>query len=565
MQKILKNIIQKGISNLWSEQKIAPADISISYPPDQFGDYSCNIALQLAARLKLKPQEVADQLKRQIEETQDFKKYFSRVDVAGPGFLNFYFSSDYLHATVKKIIEEKETYGKDDSGAKVMVEYSQPNTHKEFHVGHLRNVILGSTLVNVLRKAGYAVTAANYIGDTGSHVAKCMWGLKKFHAEVDWDKVENKAEFLGKVYSEAVQQIADNKQYEAEFKALQNDFERGNSELVRLWQQTRQFCLDDFKQLYTMLGVVFDVYFFESEEELVGKQMLGELLKNKLIKQSEGAVIADLNEAGLGVLVLQRKDGAALYGLKDIPLAIKKFKEYDIEKSIYIVDVRQSLYFQQIFTILRAMGFQEELVHIGYDFVTLKGGEGMSSRKGNVVPAREFLEKMKAEVALKFPNAPRPEEISLGAVKFFMLKHSSRTIVEFDMEESISLSGATGPYVQYAHARIASILRKAEKMGTEFFGAGINLLKEEKELAVIRHLARFPELIAELAQSYEVHKLPYYAIELADKFHSFYHACKVLDEHAPELTASRLELVQAAKIVLAETLRLMGVSAPEKM
>jgi arginyl-tRNA synthetase len=211
------------------------------------------------------------------------------------------------------------------------------------------------------------------------------------------------------------------------------------------------------------------------------------------------------------------------------------------------------------------IGFKKEMAHVGYDFVTLKDGEGMSSRKGNIVPANFLMEQVEKKVGEKFPDSPDPEGISLGAIKFFMLKYSSRTKIEFDIEESVKLEGSTGPYVQYAHARICSILSKAKEQKIDFRQADLSKLTHEKELMLIRELDKFPQLVAEVAQSYEVHKLPYYAIHLADKFHSFYNDLKVIDADNLELTAARLKLIAVTKIVLREVLRLIGVSAPDRM
>jgi len=317
-----------------------------------------------------------------------------------------------------------------------------------------------------------------------------------------------------------------------------------------------------------MLGTHFDVYFFESEEELAGKKMLPELVEKKIAEESQGAIVANLEKYGLGVLVLVRKDGSALYGLKDIPLAVKKFKDFGINTSIYIIDIRQNLCFNQLFKILKLYGFQEKMVHIGYEVVALKGGESMSSRKGNIITAKDLITEVNQKVKDKFPDSSDSLDIALGALKFSMLKYSASRKIEFDIEESITLEGATGPYVQYAHARICSIIRKAEETITkkqDTRNINLELLTQDKELSLIKELNKFPELVEEISKSYEVHKLPYFAIKLADKFHSFYADCRVIDEENPELTQARLYLVNAVKIVLAETLRLIGVNAPEKM
>ncbi len=570
MKEQIKQLLENAIVELKNQEKWPDFDafeIEVDYPKNEaFGDFTTNVAMNLGRSLKKNPAEVAKALSLVIGQQSLAKDIFDKVEVVAPGYINFYFSKKYLQDKVAEINEKREKFGDFESKEKAMVEYSQPNTHKEFHVGHLRNVIIGSTLVEVLKKAGQVVTAANYIGDTGTHVAKCLWSLEKFYSEKDLDAAENKAEFLGKAYSRAAEEIENNKEYETEFKALQKEFEGGDEKLTRLWQKTRQWSLDEFMRIYDKLGVHFDVFFYESEEEIEGKKMLPELLKSGVIKKSEGAIIADLEQYGLGVLVLQRSDGAALYGLKDIPLAIKKFEEYQIERSVYVVDVRQSLYFDQLFKILSEIGFKKEMAHVGYDFVTLKDGEGMSSRKGNIVPANFLMAQVESRVREKFSNAPSPEGISLGAIKFFMLKYSSKSKIEFDIDESVRLEGSTGPYVQYAHARICSILGKAAEQGIDVAGgADLTELVHEKELMLIRELDKFPLLVAETAKTYEVHKLPYYAIRLADKFHSFYNDLKVIDADNLAVTKARLKLIEAVKIVLQETLRLIGVSAPDRM
>ncbi|PIP27371.1 MAG: arginine--tRNA ligase [Candidatus Moranbacteria bacterium CG23_combo_of_CG06-09_8_20_14_all_39_10] len=565
MIKELETIIKKAVLHAFELEEV---DFSVEYPKDEkFGDYATNVALVLAKKVGKSPMEIAESLKSKVQTQQSLE--FGKIEVAAPGYINFYLSEKYLQDKVAEINREKENFGTADKKTeKIMVEYSQPNTHKEFHIGHLRNVMIGSALIETLKKANYNVVSANYIGDTGSHIAKCLWGIEKFHAEENLDAIENKAEFLGKTYTEAVQAIEKNPEYEKDFKDLQNKFDQGNPDIMNLWKKTRQWSLDEFQSIYELLGAYFDVYFYESEEEISGKKIVPELLEKKVVEKSEGAIIANLEKYGLGVLVLVRKDGSALYGLKDIPLAIKKFEKFGIDTSIYLIDIRQSLYFKQLFKILELYGFHKKMVHIGYEFVALKGGEGMSSRKGNVILARKLIDSIVEEVRVKFPNSPDPLPIALGALKFTMLKYATSSKIEFDINESVKLDGVTGPYVQYAHARICSIVRKAQETITKAQDtneADLSLLTHEKELSLIRELNKFPELVEELAQSYEVHKLPYYAIKLADKFHSFYNDCKVLDEDNLALTGARLNLINAVRIVLAETLRLIGVSAPDKM
>lgn len=566
IQKILKEAIKAlQKAKVWPDFELG--EIQVDYSSEEkFGDYASNIAMLLAKKVGKKPMEIADEIVKLLNGQIANDTSLEKIEIAAPGYINFYLSKKYLQEKIAEINQQGNAWGNvEKKKEKVMIEYSQPNTHKEFHIGHLRNVFIGSALVNVFRKNGSEVSAANYIGDTGTHIAKCLWALEKFHPEENLDAIENKTEFLGKVYSEAVQKIEADIENQEEFKLVQKRLEAGENKLVNLWQKTRQWSLDEFEAIYKELGVKFDVYFYESEEEQAGKKILPEILGQANIEKSEGAIVANLEEYNLGVIVLVRKDGSILYGLKDLPLAQKKFSEYKIDKSIIVADVRQELYFKQIFKILELLGFKKDLRHVAYEFVSLKGGEGMSSRKGNIIPAKKLIAEVTEKIKQKFPEAPHPEEIALGAIRFSLLKVSSRIKIEFDIDESIKLEGATGPYVQYAHARICSILRKAQGKNIDFSQADLVELVEEKELSLVKELNKFPELIEEVAEDYVAHKLPHYAIKLADKFHSFYNDLKVIDEDNLAVSRSRLKLVNAVKIVLAETLRLMGVAAPERM
>lgn len=584
MKKQLQQLIQQSIKSAFGID-FDVEKIKVDYPPEGMGDFSTNVALILAKEVGKNPMEVAEELTLSLRGSEataaipsnaentgllryarNDKDIFEKIEVALPGFLNFWLAPEVLENLVREVNKKGSEYGNlEKKNEKVMVEYSQPNTHKEFHIGHLRNVFIGSALVNVLRKAGSEVIAANYIGDTGTHIAKCLWGLVTFHPGEDFSKIGNKTEFLGKVYSEAVQKIESDEKYKDEFKLVQKKLEDGDQEIVKLWKETRQWSLDEFDVIYKELGISFDHIFYESEEEIAGKKMLPDLLEKNIAKKSQGAVIADLESEGLGVLVLERSDGSVLYGLKDIPLAMEKFEKYKIDSSIIVADVRQKLYFQQLFKILEQMGFKKPMEHVGYEFVALKGGEGMSSRKGNVIPARYLISEVAREVKRKFRETDISAEIGLGAIKFFMLKYSSGTKIDFDITESVKLEGTTGPYVQYAHARIASILQKMNGDSAPDKNCDLSLLVHEKERQLKIILLKFPDLIEEISRNFEVHHLSKYAADLADKFHSFYADCRVIDETNQELTAARLELVKSVQIVLAEVLRLMGISAPDKM
>ena len=562
MKQLLEQKIREAIQGLQEAGALSSFDIpeiKVEYPKDEsFGEFTTNIALVLSKLAGKPPREIAESIKGSLNI-----EGVSSIEVAGPGHLNFVCADSYFRSVLTKTLSGEGILTKNPE--KVLVEYSNPNTHKEFHIGHLRNVFIGNTLVNVMRKTGNEVIAANYIGDTGTHIGKCLWGLVTLYKDENFESIGNKAEFLGKVYSEAQQKIDENPENEGAFKALQKRFEAGDPELVALWEKTKQWSLDEFNRIYAELRVSFDVFFYESIEEEAGKKILPELLEKGIVRESEGAVIADLEADNLGVLVLVRSDGSALYGLKDIPLAKKKFEEYKIDRSIYVVDIRQSLYFKQLFKVLELYGFHKKMEHVGYEFVALKGGETMSSRKGNIIPAKHLIDDVVLRVTKQFPESPDAKSIALGAIRFAMLKHSGASKIEFDIEESVRLDGATGPYVQYAHARIESIREKAKALGFSGETANESISFHPKEKELVRELSKFPELVLEIAQTNEVHKLAHYALRIADKFHSFYSECKVINEEDKETTENRLYLVSSVQKVLKETLLLIGIAAPKRM
>ena len=538
-------------------EKVKPENFS--FPPKvEMGDLSLPV-FELAEG---NPAEFAMQMAGKLGENQ----VWTKVSAAG-SYLNFYLSPQFWAKEIIEIGNLKSEIGAKKK-EKVMIEYSQPNTHKEFHVGHLRNVCIGAALVNLRKFSGDKVLAANYIGDTGTHVSKCLWALRKFH---DNDEpTGNKAEFLGKVYTEAVQKYDLDPEAKKEVSEISRKLESGDKEITKLWKKTRQWSIDEFKRIYELLGVKFDVIYFESEEEKDGKKMLPQLLKNKCIREDNGAVIADLREFGLEVLVLVKSDGSALYGIKDIPLAFKKFKKYKLDESIIVVDVRQKLYLKQIFKILDLLGLTEKKTHVEYDFVNLKEG-AMASRKGNVVSFEEFYNKMlkKSVAETKKRHEDWDEnkikevakKISLAAIKIGMLKFGNNKVITFDMDEALSFEGKTGPYLLYVAARINSIKEKIKKVG----GADYGLLKEPEEKELIKLLAEQENIIERALRENDPSPLANYLFDLAQKFNDFYQKHSIIRAEDENLKAARFNLAQAVGERLREGLKLLNVDSLEKM
>ncbi len=496
------------------------------------------------------------------------------------GYLNLYFSTaEYARKVVDTVLAEGAEYGQGaDKGETVMVEYSQPNTHKSFHVGHLRNVILGGSVCRILEFAGYDVIRANYLGDIGLHVVKWMWNYLKNHkGEVPG---EDKTYWMNEIYAEADRLFQDPAN-EAEVRDLYARWNARDPEIVELWKRTRQWSLEGFEQIYDLLGEHFDRIYFESEVEDAGMELVEQLIADGLAEDGrpEEPVFIDL-DAAVGtedeyrVLVILRSDGSSLYATKDLPLAIRKFEEYDLDRSIYVIDVRQSLYLKQIFKTLELLGYEwaDQLYHLAYELVNLPGNVTMASREGTVVLFDDLVAEAtsRARAIVQEKNPELSEEakdaiakaVALGALKYTMLSRDNTKVVTFDWDAALDFNGQAAPYIQYAHVRAGSILRKAgEETPPE---AAFPPDLEKAEVDLIEAMTRLPMDVQRAAEELRPLILANLAFDLAKAFNDFYNTCQVLNA-AAVVRAYRLRLVAAAKQVIATSLNLLGIDAPNMM
>lgn len=506
---------------------------------------------------------------------------FERVE-AVKGYLNLFFNStEYSQRVIGTVLAQGPGFGRiERRGERVMVEFSQPNTHKAFHVGHLRSAILGDTLCRILDFGGYDVVRANYPGDIGLHVIKWLWNYMKHHKG---EKPETDiTRWMGGIYAEASKLLEENPDLETEVRALYARWDQRDPEIVSLWQETRQWSLDGFTQMYSMLDIHFDRYYFNSMVEHPGKEVVQELI-NKSIAQDErptGPVIVKIDELlGLKdekfrVLVVLRSDNTALYATEDLALAKLKFSEYpDLVKSYYIVDVRQSLHFQQIFKTLEIAGYPwaGQCQHIPYELVNLPGNVVMASREGTVVLLedliREATNRALEVVEEKNPDLSTEQKLAvaqavgIGAIKYPMLARENAKIVTFDWQTALDFNGQAAPYIQYAHVRANSILRKA---GGVPQGEMTAYPLARSEVQLIDLISRFPKEVTRASSEMKPLHIANMAYELAKSFSDFYNECPVLT--AKEAVRNgRLRLVAAARQALANALRLLGIQAPEAM
>ena len=501
------------------------------------------------------------------------------------GYLNLYFdTSTYARRVVDTVIEQKNQFGAGPvSGQQVMVEFSHPNTHKAFHVGHLRGTILGDSLCRILEFSGLQVVRANYPGDMGLHVIKWLWGYLKFH---NGEKpAADITKWMGDVYAEASRRLEEDPDLEAEMRAIYARWDKRDPEVVDLWERTREWSLEGFRQMYSALDIRFDVYYFNSQEEKPGKEVVEELVKKGIATDERpqgGAVVVKIDEVlGTGkeqyrTAVILRSDGTALYATEDLALVQHKFRDYpDLAKSIYVVDVRQSLHFTQVFKILEIAGYEKakNCSHVSYELVTLPGNVVMASREGTVVLLedllREAILRAKEETRKKNPSLSEEQledvakAVGLGALKYPILARENTRLVTFDWQSALDFNGQAAPYIQYAHVRCNSILRKAGGLPDEN-GATFTYELAPAEVELIDWISRFPSEVQRSALEYKPLVIASIAYDIAKAFASFYDSCPVVQAEPP-IRASRLRLVEATRQTIANALALLGIRAPEVM
>ncbi|GAB4482397.1 MAG: arginine--tRNA ligase [Anaerolineales bacterium] len=526
--------------------------------------------------------QLAAQIATQVSEVLHLPSGFQRVEAVN-GYLNLYFDPlEFTRRVVDSVLEQGERFGWGEAkGKRILVEFSQPNTHKAFHVGHLRNVVLGDALCNILEAAGYEVIRANYINDTGLHVIKWLWNYQKFHAGEE--PGEDKTRWMGDLYAEANKRLEENPDLENEVRQLYARWDRREAEIMALWQKTRQWSLEGFDQIYALLGVRFDHIFYDHELEKPGQELVEELIRKGIAidERPAGPVIVRIDDLlGLKketyrVLVVLRSDGTSLYATKDLPLAIKKFEMFNPDLSVYVIDVRQSLYLQQIFKTLALMGhsdWAERCYHFSYEIVNLPGNVTIASREGTVVLledlVREARQRALEVVREKNPNlSPAEMEevarvVALGAIKYPMLARDATKTVTFDWNTALDFNGQAAPYIQYAHVRANSILRKMDTPLPPSILPAHEL--HPTEIQLIDWISRIPGEVQRAAKEMKPLHLTNLAYEVARAFNDFYAECPVLK--ADETTrAARLRLVAAAKQGMANLLRILGIIPPEVM
>ncbi len=534
-------------------------------PSPDMGDYAFP-CFRLARTFKKGPAEIAAKLAGELGESP----LLARVSNAGP-YLNFVLKRSVLAEDIlSRIREGKQVYGSSSRGGgrAVVIDFSSPNIAKPFGVGHLRSTVIGHSLHRIYTFLGYKAVGINHLGDWGTQFGKTITAYKKWGSEAQLKR--DPIGHLLQLYVRFHDEEEKDPQLEEEGRYWFRQLEEGNREALDLWQTFRDLSLREFQRIYRLLGIEFDSYQGESfyNERLAGT--IAEIVNKGITRESQGALIVDLGE-DMPPCLLRKKDGATLYVTRDISAALYRFEHYRFAKALYVVGADQVLYFKQFFKVLKLMGLKwaDRCQHVPFGLVRFKDGR-MSTRKGKVILLEEVLNKAvqlsREIIAEKNPSLEDQEtvarQVGIGAIIFGDLSNDRIKDVEFDWEKILDFSGETGPYIQYSHARICSILRKeAPSAKAPVMGEAYTAKEEE---ALLLQLGRFPAAVERAADLNKPSVIARYLIDLARDFNQFYHHCPVLKAEG-DLKQARLLLADATREVLARGLYLLGIEAPEKM
>ncbi len=573
IQDKLKSQINEALRALF----LKADKVALEYPGELIhGDYSSNIALVLAKGLKKNPRELASQIVAEIQKNAIPE--IAKVEVAGPGFINFYLSKQFFATMLAEINKEKKHYGWNQQfkGKKVLLEYTDPNPFKAFHIGHLMSNAIGESLSRLIEASGAEVKRANYQGDVGLHIAKAIYGIMLTKAEMPADENDNKAvvAFLGRAYALGSSLYDKDEENKAKIQAINKKvYARSDNEINELYDKGRRWSLEHFEELYKILGTHFDYYFFESQLANDAVKLVEENVEKGIFEKSDGAVVFHGENYGLHTRVFITKEGLPTYEAKELALNRKKFETVHPDFSIVITANEITEYFkvvmkaaEQIFPELAA-----STKHIGHGMLLLPTGK-MSSRTGSVITGESLImdtigrvqEKMaetneKREKGEHVVQEKTPQQVAVAAIKYSMLRQSPGKDIVYDMEKSLSLEGDSGPYLQYSTVRAKSVLEKAKSQNVK--GAVTFLPSETAEIEKL--LVRFPDIVERAAHEYSPSDIATYLITLASAFNSFY-AKEQIAVDIPE-APYRIALTSAFVETMQNGLWLLGIETPESM
>ncbi|VVA43334.1 Arginine--tRNA ligase [Candidatus Roizmanbacteria bacterium] len=564
---MIKDEILKNLQTVLKKLNISDVEVALEKPANSdFGDYSTSVALKLIKQLKKNPLLIAEEIKKNFPKTD----FIQKIDVIKPGFVNFWISNVQSINRLTEIIENKFIYPEYHLGKnkKLMVEFAHPNTHKLFHIGHLRNISTGEALVRIFEAVGNKVIRGNYEGDVGIHIAKCLFGIKDSKTDIKKLKtLQKKIEFIGKMYSAGTKAYEDDEKAKQEIIKINRMIYDKNPEIMTLWTETRQWSLEYFEENYKRFYSHFDKLYFESEMHQRGLEISKEILKKGILEKSQGAIVFNGKKYGLDTRVFINSLGFPTYEGKELALAEKEFSDFgELDKIIHTVTPEQTSFFKVTFKVEELIDekkYKNKQYHLAYEWVKLKAGK-MSSREGNIIEANWLVDEVKKKIIEKSKCDEETAEIlAVASVKYSFLKNGTQTIIHFDIDESIAVDGNSAPYLIYTYVRCQSVLRKAINYLVD--GRGIdNIILNKDELNILRLINQFPEIVQQAGIQLSPNLIANYLYDLAQKYNYFYQKNKIL-ESEKTTKQFRLMLTQATGKVIKEGLYLLGIKTVEKM
>jgi len=612
MEEKIKNLIKETLKNLGIKEDV---DFSVEHPENlDNGDYSSNVVLIYSKKINENPKKLAEKIFRELNKNKT--KEISKIEIAGPGFINFFLTSSFFVKKVEEILEQKENFGKNNllAGKKIMVEYTQPNPFKPFHIGHLMSNAIGESISRLVEFSGAKVVRANYQGDVGPHVAKAIYVLIEKGVPEKNKTISEQARYIGECYAEGSEAYENYESTKAEIDIVNKKvYDRSDKIVNEIYDWGRKVTLEAFEKIYETLGTRFDKYYFESEMAMIGKKIVEKNPKN-IFEKSDGAIVfrAEKYDPKLHTRVFINSQGLPTYETKELGLTHTKFKSglfsKKLDLSIVTTAVEQAEYMKVVQKAIEIMhpSVGKKMKHITHGMMRLAHratAEGlassikMSSRKGNIISGEDLLEDVQEEVFPKILERDFTQEekiaiskiVGVAALKYSILKQAIGGDIVFDFEKSISFEGNSGPYLQYSYARARSILEKAKRESSSLsspnpasLARGFAPCSSDKSetmpargskpapedslfaFEIERLLCRFPEVVLRSAQEYAPHHIANYLIELSQAFNTFYGNTKILDKADPT-SPYKVALTEAFSIVLKNGLYLLGIQAPEKM
>jgi len=589
-EKLISSILREAVSVLYG-QNPEESMLQTQATRKEFAGDITIVVFPLLKISKKSPEETSREIGEYLISNNNEIESYNVVK----GFLNIKLSNNYWLDIFSKISLSSDWGQHPSSGKSVMVEYSSPNTNKPLHLGHIRNNLLGWSVAKLLEANGHKVYKVNLVNDRGIHICKSMLAWQKAaNGETPASSGLKGDHLVGKYYvifnnmlkEEVNSLVASGMEKEEaekcaplmkEAQEMLVKWEKGDTAVVNLWKMMNSWVYEGFDETYKRLGVDFDKTYYESQTYLLGKALVGEGLKKGVFYTKEnGSVWCDLTPDGLDEKLLLRSDGTSVYMTQDLGTAHQRFSEHSLDELIYVVGNEQNYHFQVLKHILRKLGFEwsDSIFHLSYGMVELPEGK-MKSREGTVVDADDLIADMvdtARETSLelgKLENLSEEEQnkvfemLGLGALKYFIIKVDPKKTMLFDPKESIDFNGNTGPFIQYTHARIKSILRKASELSISPDFSGAPLI--QKEIEIIKLLNNFPEKIGEAGEAHSPALIANYAYELAKEFNQYYHEVSILKEENSMARAQRLVLIDSIARVLSKAMGILGITLPERM